>query len=1216
MRVTRSLLVLALVGMTATAWAAPSVFVGPEASHLEQIAAAELQRLLYAATGVFYPIETEVSVPDDAQGLVLGTPHTLPAMSLPWPFGLEEPGADGYILYSEREDNGLVVVAGKTPSAVQNGVFGLLEALGFGFYTSQETLPDAFTDIPALELAQFNESFTPVFAVRGALPAYDYLMGRATWELADYKAYIDALVRMRLNQVTFYVRDDQPFAAYEHNDELLRGEPIAGMHGEKRWEVEPMPVGEFFAGTGRFFSGETFGSSTARIAERRPAIAQAKALLRDAISYAKSRGLQVGLGFEAVGDALDPEVQEHFEARLRSVLTQYPHIDYLWLWQPEGKGLHPGEDPAERSAWASYTNQWGSVFEDVAEPRRRAEAVRMTVFALHAKQLLDALRPDITLVVGGWGGDAWLRCTDLYPGMDALLPKDVVLSALDNLMITPNISSAYDKIAPDRQYWPIIWHEFDGDLWMPQPNLYETAGACRDALNKNSDGLIGIHWRTRSVEESMAYTAQFAWNPGLTVEAFVERRAKDLFGEELGATLAPGLLKLQSLGYRYVGGTGQSEGALFRWSVGDEEQRTELAQIALEVRSALGEDRRTLRNALREITDLVPIPETARELVPALPFGVGDALRDVLTGRTIRPDRTARLQAGLSLIVSTLAYDHAAATLGPNRSFDQHVYDEDWDGAILTLRASHLAEAMYAYSRWTTTKGQLGVLASMNGRAWADVRNRLDVPSDRLEELFEVPADITIDPRVLVLPDRVIVLGPDARTANVRVRARQLGTTQWHEHELYQMGAQSFALAFPEEASEWTTLEWGVEVSSGGRTRLTAPEGFPTRTLTALNVGRPEQVDPPAAPEHAVGPVEAAYEIDPVFYSVRLSWDTRPGELYTVSRDGAVLGATPAGWYEDTAPPADREVRYSITALNLQSGRTTESVVRVEVPELPLPEAPQDISVTTRGGRVVLGWEAAAPQAAMYRVTKYDHNDEVAGTFDIPAAYGHYLQYADAASPGEIFTYDIAGLAPDGQAGPASRRIGIIPTNVPVRPRLHLSFEDEAFLAGLAQIAENALALGGSGWAELPPQPEWDPREQLTLSIWVKMDDLKGMPVLICKGQWQQSGYFLQIFREQLRFYIAGVGTLDAGRPEPGRWQHFAATYGFGEMKAYIDGELVGRKRVAGRVRPSASPLLIGRYGLGEDVYFVRGMMDDIRIYNVCLAPEEIQAVYEDSKRE
>ena len=1215
MRAIRCLVMLVLAGLAANASASPAIYLGPEASDIERGAATDLQRLLYAATGSLYPIEAAETAPAGAQGIALGTPQSLPKTPTAWPFGLEEPGADGYILYSEDAANALVIVAGKTAAAAQHGVYGLLEALGFGFYTSQETLPDTFADIPALKLPRFNASVTPVFKVRGALPFYDYLMGHSTWDIRDYKTYIDALSRMRMNMVAFYVRDDQPFAAYEFDGTITGGEPLASMANAK-WRVEPVPTGEYFAGTGRFFARDTFGASDALVEEQRPAIAQGKAVLREAMAYARSRGLEAGLGIEVKGDAMDPAVRERFEARLCSILADYPDIRSLWLWQPEGRALYPGEDPAARSAWASYVNRWNGFFEDGTEARQRAEAVRMVLFALHGRQLLDALRPDVRLVVSGWGGDAWLRSTDLYPAMDALLPEGVVLSALDNQWTSSSVSSVYDKLSSGRECWPVIWHEFAGDLWMPQPNLYDTAGACRDARSKGCEGLLGAHWRTRSVEEAMAYTARFAWNPDLTPEAFVEARAKHLFGDKLGATFTPGLLRLQELGYRYVGGLGQTEGSPFVWSVGDEEKRAQLAQIALEVRDALGEDRTLLREALKEITGLVPVPEAAREIVPALTLGVGDALKDVLMGSTIRPDRAARLQAGLSLIAAVLAYDHAAGVLGPDGEFAKNLSDQDLEAALATLRKSKLAEAMYAYGRWTTTKGQLGVLASMNGRAWADVRARLDLPPERLVELTQPPAEITIEPRILVLPDRVIVMGPGVENVNVRVRARALGTSGWEKRELYPMGEQTFALAFPEEAAEWPSFEWGVEVSSRFRTLLTAPEGFPTRTFSSLNVVAAEPSAPASPAEREITPVDVTLEVVPDAYCVRLTWGARPGELYAVARDGAALGVTPDGWFEDTAPPSGHEVRYSVTARDLLTGKSAERSVHATLPELPLPEPPQNIAAATRSSRIVLGWEAASPLASAYRISKYDEYDNAVETIEVASEPGHYLQYSDEASAGEIFTYEVSGVTPDGRTGPPSRRIGVIAAESPITPMVDLSFEDDTFLAGLAQIAENALALGGSGWAELAPQPEWNPEDQLSVSMWVKLDDLEGMPVLICKGAWQQSGYFLQIFREQLRFYIAGVGTLDAGYPSAGEWQHLAATYGFGEMQAYINGELVGRKRVAGRPRPSANPLLVGRYALGEDVYFVRGMLDDIVIHNVCLAPEEVRAIYDGSKRD
>jgi hypothetical protein len=1209
------LLAVAFAGIWSGVPAQPTIFLGPEASAIEQGASTDLQRLLYVATGTFYPIETVENVPEHAKGIVVGTPLSLPKAGQDWPFGLEEPEADGYILYSDTDTNGLVFVAGQTPTAAQNGVYGLLEALGFGFYTSQETLPDAFSDIPALRLPRFNASVTPVFKVRGTLPFYDYLMGHSSWEIPDYKAYIDALARMRMNTVTFYVRDDQPFAAYEFDGLLTGGEPLAGM-ARGKWRTDPVPTEEFYAGTGRFFARDTFGAANALVEEQRPAITEGKAVLREAIAYARSRGLDVGLGIEVHGDILHLSVSERFEARLRSILADYPDLTSLWLWQPEGQALYPGEEPAPRSAWASYAQRWDPVFGDSMDARQRAEAVRIALFALHGRQVLDALRPDIRLVMSGWGGDEWLRCTDFYPALNALLPAGVVLSALDNPWSSSSVSSVYDQLASERACWPVIWHEFAGDLWMPQPNLYDTAGACRDARSKGCEGLIGAHWRTRSVEEAMGFAARFAWDPTLTPEAFVEARAKHLFGDKLGATFAPALMQLQELGYRYVGGTGQTEGGPFAWSVGDEDKRAQLAQIALEVRDALGEDRAFFREVIKEVTGLVSLPEAAREMVPSLAFSMSDAVKGILLGTPIRPDRAARLQAELSQITAVLAYDHAAEVLGPGGEFSKSLNEQDLEAALAALHESKFSEALYAHGRGMTTKGQLGELASMNGRAWADIRARLELPPEKIVELTQTPADITLEPRILVLPDRVIVLGLDLADATVRVRARPLGTSRWVKRELYPLGVQSFALAFPKQAAVWPSFEWGVEVTSRSRTLLAAPDTFPNLTFSSLNMAGDPPDEAPAPAEREIVPVAVTLEVKPEAGCVHLTWNARPGELYRIRRDDMLLGITPDGWYEDTAPRSGHEARYSVTARDLLTGQTAEQIVHVVLPDFSLPEPPQNITIATRNSRIVLGWEATSALAAAYRISRYDENDNAVDAVDVASAPGHFLQYADKVSAGEIYTYEITGVTPDGRLGPPSRRIGVIAAQSPVEPMVSLSFEDNTFLAGLAQIAENALALGGSGWAELPPQPEWNPAEQLSLSLWVRMDDLEGMPVLLCKGAWQRSGYFLQIFRGQLRFYIAGVGTLDAGYPKAGEWQHLAATYGFGEMQVYVNGELAGRKRVAGRPRPSANPLLVGRYALSEDVYFVRGMLDDIAIHNVCLAPEEIRALYDDSKHD
>jgi len=362
--------------------------------------------------------------------------------------------------------------------------------------------------------------------------------------------------------------------------------------------------------------------------------------------------------------------------------------------------------------------------------------------------------------------------------------------------------------------------------------------------------------------------------------------------------------------------------------------------------------------------------------------------------------------------------------------------------------------------------------------------------------------------------------------------------------------------------------------------------------------------------------VEAKVAIVPERYCAQLTWDAQDGVLYTVSRDGQELGTVSDGWFEDLAIPSGKNIEYSIAARSAVSDKVEVAKVSAEIPELPLPAPPQKVQVSTRGNRVVLGWTSDAPQAAAYVVAKHDENGNVVEEIRVDADLGQYLQISNPAKAGGVYSYTVAGIAPDGRVGQPSAETGVIASSEPLKPVLQLSTEDDAFLTQMADLAEKGMALGGRGWAELPAQPEWDLTHELTLNVWVNLEDLEGMPVLLCKGAWLHAGYFVQVFQGQVRFYIAGVDTLDAGTPEAGKWQLITATYGYGQMRIYLNGKLVGRKHVTGRPRTSNDPLLVGRYGQSDDAYFVRGLLDDIRIYDVALTEGEVEALYHETKRE
>ena len=152
----------------------------------------------------------------------------------------------------------------------------------------------------------------------------------------------------------------------------------------------------------------------------------------------------------------------------------------------------------------------------------------MAVYIQKAYDALKAIAPEKRVVISGWGGDKWMYFTDLFPGLDKILPKDIIFSALDNIDPSwePNVSEFYGKLPDDRERWAIPWWESDGggtrhDQFMPQCNVKPFSVLLPDVMKKGCKGVLGIHWRTRAVEDVARYMVDFAWNPAKTnYEAF------------------------------------------------------------------------------------------------------------------------------------------------------------------------------------------------------------------------------------------------------------------------------------------------------------------------------------------------------------------------------------------------------------------------------------------------------------------------------------------------------------------------------------------------------------------------------------------------------------------------------------------------------------------------------------------------------------------------
>lgn len=171
------------------------------------------------------------------------------------------------------------------------------------------------------------------------------------------------------------------------------------------------------------------------------------------------------------------------------------------------------------------------------------------------------------------------------------------------------------------------------------------------------------------------------------------------------------------------------------------------------------------------------------------------------------------------------------------------------------------------------------------------------------------------------------------------------------------------------------------------------------------------------------------------------------------------------------------------------------------------------------------------------------------------------------------------------------------------------------------------LQTAGTGQADLKPPTdgvEFDGRtayavppasltlkpEALSVSAWVKLDVAEKSQVFLNLGRINE-GFTLYLYNNQVRMLIGHqpgrYAHTDAPAPKPGDWTHYAGTYDGESIKIFVNGQLVTTTPAKGQIEPTTGKVSIG--SLGDQERFVRGRMDDLRIWRRVLTDEEIMAV-------
>jgi hypothetical protein len=134
--------------------------------------------------------------------------------------------------------------------------------------------------------------------------------------------------------------------------------------------------------------------------------------------------------------------------------------------------------------------------------------------------------------------------------------------------------------------------------------------------------------------------------------------------------------------------------------------------------------------------------------------------------------------------------------------------------------------------------------------------------------------------------------------------------------------------------------------------------------------------------------------------------------------------------------------------------------------------------------------------------------------------------------------------------------------------------------------------------------------DAVTLSFWVKPSQVLEESFILSHGSWEERWKVSIIPNGKLRWTAKtsdATVDLDSSEPVPlGEFHHFTVVYSGYSMEVYLDGELDTFSRHSGSLLQTAKAITFGRKDQSESHYFLNGALDEVRIYDKALSPDEI----------
>lgn len=387
----------------------------------------------------------------------------------------------------------------------------------------------------------------------------------------------------------------------------------------------------------------------------------------------------------------------------------------------------------------------------------------------------------------------------------------------------------------------------------------------------------------------------------------------------------------------------------------------------------------------------------------------------------------------------------------------------------------------------------------------------------------------------------------------------------------------------------------------------------------------------PSTPTLPTAQAISSFRIDVAWFP---STDNIRVQGYIIYRDGVAVGTSASNLFSDTGLAASTTYTYRISAFDPtgnESGLSIQTQATTLQPDVTRPTTPTNlIGLSNSPYSVALSWSFSTDdrELAGYQISLETlGTDIIIGQTELPGFVAGEL------TPETTYVFVVHAVDAAGNLSiPA--RVTVVTKTAPL-PGAGLvaaySFDEESggvlndysgfdnhgqvVMAGGPKWVEGkycgGLDFNGSGdWVIVSDDASLDLSSGMTLEAWVFPTGPEDRwQHLVAKQLGGVAAYYIagrtSIGLPWSGFNIGGEWKSSGGGvPAPMfQWSHISSTYDGNTLIIYVNGSRVGSLEVNAAIESSNDPLHIGGNILGE---FFEGRIDDVRIYNRPLDPQEI----------